>query len=255
MTYVAPVTSSASENQRRQHAASFGAAAQEYRRGRPTYPQAAVEWLVPAGAKTVLDLGAGTGKFTELLVSAGFDVIAVEPSDGMREQLAQVVPAAAVHEGSAEKIPLADASADAAVMAQAWHWVDPRLAIPEIARVLRPGGTLGLVWNVRDENEPWVAELGELLEHHSRQELDTTPSLDAPFTRVERAEFGWVHTMTRQALLDMVASRSYVIVLPDPERAELLGNVAELLDSHPDLAEHDEITLPYVTRCTRAVRE
>jgi SAM-dependent methyltransferase len=254
MTYVAPVTSSASEQQRRQHASSFGAAAQEYRRGRPTYPLAALQWLVPASARTVLDLGAGTGKFTELLVTAGFDVVAVEPSAGMREQLADVVPAAAVHDGTAERIPLPDASADAAVMAQAWHWVDPELAVPEIGRVLRPGGTFGLVWNVRDDNEPWVAELDGLLHHHSRQEMDTAPALGEPFEQVERAEFGWVHTMSRSALFDMVASRSYVIVLPGPERAELLGNVAELLDSHPDLAEHDEIRLPYVARCTRAVR-
>ncbi|WP_436532835.1 class I SAM-dependent methyltransferase [Actinoplanes sp. HUAS TT8] len=248
------MSSSESDQQRRQHAASFGAAAQAYRRGRPTYPQAAVDWLIPASAKTVLDLGAGTGKFTELLVASGFDVIAVEPSDGMRAQLAEVVPAAAVHAGTAEKIPLPDGSADAAVMAQAWHWVDPAVAIPEIARVVRPGGTFGLVWNIRDEKEPWVAELGELLEHHSSQALDTAPALGAPFTQVTRAEFGWVHTMTRAALIDMVASRSYVIVLPDAERAELLGNVAELLDSHPDLADHDEIRLPYVTRCTRAIR-
>ncbi|WP_255657184.1 class I SAM-dependent methyltransferase [Actinoplanes sp. L3-i22] len=248
------MTSSASEQQRRQHASSFGAAAREYRRGRPTYPVAAVEWLVPASATTVLDLGAGTGKFTELLVTAGFDVIAVEPSAGMRAELADAVPAATVHDGTAERIPLPDASADAVVMAQAWHWVDPALAVPEIARVLRPGGTLGLVWNVRDDNEPWVAELGDLLHHHSRQEMDTAPVLGEPFERVERAEFGWVHTMSRAALFDMIASRSYVIVLPGPERAELLGNVAELLDSHPDLAGHDEVRLPYVTRCTRAVR-
>ncbi|GAA2875964.1 putative methyltransferase [Actinoplanes cyaneus] len=254
MTYVAPVTSSASEQQRRQHAASFGAAAQEYRRGRPSYPRQAVDWLVPASATTVADLGAGTGKFTELLVAAGFDVIAVEPSEAMREQLTEVVPAAAVHDGTAENIPLADASVDAIVMAQAWHWVDPALGIPEIARVLRPGGTLGLIWNIRDSDEPWVAELDEILHHHSRQDLDTAPSLAAPFAHVERAEFRWVHTMGRQSLFDMIASRSYVIVLPDAERADLLRNVAELLDSHPDLADHDEIKLPYVTRCTRAVR-
>ncbi|MFI1991828.1 class I SAM-dependent methyltransferase [Actinoplanes sp. NPDC020271] len=248
------MTSSASDEQRRRHAASFGAAAREYRRGRPSYPQEALDWLVPSSAKTVADLGAGTGKFTELLVKAGFDVIAVEPSEGMREQLAEVVPTAAVHEGTAENIPLADASVDAIVMAQAWHWVDPARGIPEIVRVLRPGGTLGLIWNIRDSAEPWVAELDELLHHHSRQDLDTTPSLAVPFTQVERAEFRWVHTMSRQSLIDMIASRSYVIVLPEPERAELLGNVAELLDSHPDLAGHDEITLPYVTRCTRATR-
>ncbi|GIF02599.1 class I SAM-dependent methyltransferase [Actinoplanes siamensis] len=249
------MNSSISDPQRREHAASFGAAAQAYRRGRPTYPRTAVQWVVPASARTVLDLGAGTGKFTELLVGAGLEVVAVEPSAGMREQLSDAVPAAAVHDGTAEAIPLPDASVDAVVMAQAWHWVNPETAVPEVARVLRPGGTLGLVWNIRDSAEPWVAELDELLQHHSRQDVDTAPALGAPFSEAERAEFRWVHTLTRAALLDMVASRSYVIVLSGPERAELLGNVAELLDSHPDLAGHDEINLPYVTRCTRAVRK
>ncbi|SLL99762.1 MULTISPECIES: class I SAM-dependent methyltransferase [unclassified Actinoplanes] len=248
------MSASINDRQRRQHATSFGAAAREYRRGRPPYPREAVDWLLPTGAATVVDLGAGTGKFTELLVAPGREVIAVEPSAGMREQLADAVPAATVHGGTAERIPLPDASADAVLMAQAWHWVDPELAVPEIARVLRPGGTLGLVWNIRDSREPWVAELDDLLHHHSRQDLDTAPELPAPFAAAERAEFSWRHTLTRDAVLDMIASRSYVIVLPEPERAELLGNVTELLASHPDLADHDDIVLPYVTRCTRATR-
>ncbi|GAA2701227.1 class I SAM-dependent methyltransferase [Actinoplanes palleronii] len=245
---------SISDQTRQQHAASFGAAADAYRRGRPPYPRAAVEWLVPETARDVVDLGAGTGKFTEQLVAAGFEVVAVEPSAGMREQLAAAVPGVAVHGGTAEHIPLPDASADAAVMAQAWHWVKPETAIPEIARVLRPGGTLGLVWNIRDLTEPWVAELDDVMHEHTREEMDTAPELGGPFEQLERTEIRWRHTLTRAELLDMVASRSYVIVLPASERDELLGNVAELLNSHPDLADHEELTLPYVTRCTRAVR-
>jgi SAM-dependent methyltransferase len=236
------------------HAASFGAAAEAYRRGRPTYPQSAVEFAVPRRAGRVLDLGAGTGKFTELLVAAGLDVVAVEPSEEMRAQLAAAVPGAAVRSGSAESIPLPDASVDAVVVAQAWHWVDPELAVPEVARVLRPGGALSLVWNVRDHTEPWVALLDNVLHQHTRQEMDTEPVLPSPFERVERTEIRWRHSLSRGELLDMVASRSYVIVLPERERAQLLAEVEELLDSHPDVKGRDELSMPYVTRCTRALR-
>ncbi|XVU30343.1 class I SAM-dependent methyltransferase [Actinoplanes sp. CA-054009] len=237
---------------RKLHAASFDAAAQAYQRGRPPYPVSAVEWAVPRGARRVLDLGAGTGKFTKLLVDARLDVVAVEPSAAMRDQLAASVPRAAVFEGSAERIPLPDASVDAVVVAQAWHWVDPREALPEVARVLRPGGTLSLVWNIRDHREPWVALLDNILHQHTRQEIDTEPELGEPFGRAERTEIRWRHTLSRAELLDMVTSRSYVIVLAEPQRRELLGRVEELMDTHDDLKGRDTFDLPYVTRCTRS---
>jgi SAM-dependent methyltransferase len=233
------------------HASSFGAAAGQYQRGRPEYPQSAVEWLVPRRAKAVLDLAAGTGKLTRSLVEAGLKVTAVEPSAGMREQLAAAVPAAVVLAGTAEKIPLADASVDAVVVAHAWHWFDAALAVPEISRVLVPGGTLSLVWNMRDESEPWVATLGTIMHKHSRQAIDASPEIGAPFGPPERMEVRWRQPVTRQEVLDLVASRSYVITMPDQERSQLLGEVAELLSDHPALSGRDEIELPYVTRCTR----
>jgi SAM-dependent methyltransferase len=239
---------------RKLHAASFDSAAEAYQRGRPPYPFSVVEWTVPRGAHRVLDLGAGTGKFTKLLVDAHLDVVAVEPSASMRDQLAAVVPQAAVFDGSAERIPLPDTSVDAVVVAQAWHWVDPRLAVPEVARVLRPHGTLSLVWNIRDHSEPWVAMLDNILHQHSRQEIDTEPDLGDPFDHLERTEIRWRHTLGRSDLLDMVASRSYVIVLSEQQRRELLAGVEDLLDTHPDLKGRDEFHLPYVTRCTRARR-
>lgn len=238
----------------RLHAASFDAASEAYQRGRPPYPMSAVEWLVPRTARRVLDLGAGTGKFTRLLADAKLDVVAVEPSPRMRDQLAAYVPEAELHDGTAEQIPLPDASVDAITVAQAWHWVDAPAATAEAARVLRPGGTLGLVWNIRDSTEEWVALLDGLLGQHTRREVDTDPALDAPFEHLERTEIRWRHTLDRAALLDLVASRSYVIVLPEPDRATLLAQVTDLLDTHPALRGNPEITMPYVTRCTRAHR-
>ncbi|WP_245563561.1 class I SAM-dependent methyltransferase [Longispora albida] len=236
------------------HAGSFGSQAEAYQRGRPPYPLSAVEWLVPRQARRVVDLGAGTGKFTRLLADAKLDVVAVEPSADMRAQFAAALPRVPVHEGTAERIPLPDSSVDAVVAAQAWHWADPALAVPEVARVLRPGGTLGLVWNMRDNSEHWVALLDNILHQHTRSEIDTEPPIGEPFGAPERTEIRWKHTLTPAGLLDMVASRSYVIVLPEAERAQLLGEVRELLGSHPELRGRDEITMPYVTRCTRLRR-
>src|SRR5919205_118513 len=143
---------------------SFGSAAQSYERGRPGYPPEALDWLLPAGVRRVLDLAAGTGKLTRLLVARGLDVVAVEPSAGMRAEFARVLPGVPVLAGAAEDIPLDDANVDAVLVGQAWHWVDPERACPEIARVLTPGGRLGLVWNMRDPRGGWAAELERLLD-------------------------------------------------------------------------------------------
>jgi len=245
---------------RRAQAASFGAAAAAYERGRPPYPPQAVDWLLPEGAAHVLDLGAGTGKLTRQLLDHGLEVTAVEPSEGMREQLRQAVPGATVLAGTAEHIPLPDHSVDAVLVAQAWHWVDPAAAVPEVARVLSPGGWLGLLWNVRDEREDWVACLGTIL--RSRRErpdssdpssvVSEAPTVGPPFGPVERRDVEWVHRFSPDLLTDVVASRSYVITLPDAKREAVLGEVRELVLTHPALAGADEIALPYVTRCSRA---
>ncbi|GAA1563369.1 class I SAM-dependent methyltransferase [Kribbella sancticallisti] len=233
-------------------ATSFGDAAAAYQSGRPSYPASAVDWLVPDEARRVLDLGAGTGKLTQLLVGRGLEVTAVEPLAEMRERLVAAVPGVAVLDGSAELIPLGDASVDAVVVAQAWHWFEPALAVPEIARVLVPGGTLGLVWNVRDHSEPWVTELDRVLHRHTRQEIETRPEIGGSFGPVERLEVRWEHVLTRAELLDLVASRSYVITMPKDDRAELMNQVSELLDTHLDLRGRKKLTMPYLTRCTRA---
>jgi len=203
---------------RRAQATSFGVAAEAYERGRPPYPDAAIDWLVPAHATRVLDLGAGTGKLTRQLRERGLDVIAVEPSAGMREQLRRAVPGVPVLGGKAEQLSLASGSVDAILVAQAWHWVEPSLAIPEAARVLAPGGRLGLLWN----------------------------------RRVERFNVDWVHHLSPEAMIDWVASRSYVITLPEAQRESVLGQVRRLLDDHPSVTGGDEVAIRMVTRCTRA---
>src|ERR1700749_3571873 len=137
------------------HATLFGGAAASYERGRPPYPPEGVDWLLPPGARRVLDLGAGTGKLTRQLAGRGLDVVAVEPLAGMRAELSRVLPDTPALAGSAEHIPLPDGSVDAVLAAQAWHWVTPERATPEVGRVLRPGGPAGLVWDGGGGPEPW----------------------------------------------------------------------------------------------------
>ncbi|HEX8345214.1 MAG TPA: class I SAM-dependent methyltransferase [Actinoplanes sp.] len=228
-------------------ATSFGAAADVYERGRPPYPAAALDLLLPAGARRVLDLGAGTGKLTRLLHARGLDVTAIDPSDGMRRELTRVLPDVPALAGTAESIPLPDAAVDAVLVAQAWHWVDPARAVPEVARVLSPGGRLGLVWNMRDEGVDWVAELGRIM--GSAENNAEGPTIGPPFGTPRRRDVTWTHRFTRDTLVDLAASRSNVITMPADERARLLDRVRDLLDTHPALAGRPDIDLPYVTIC------
>ena len=150
---------------RQQRSLSFGAEAAAYERGRPSYPPEAIDWLLPSDSRDVLDLGAGTGKLTTRLVERGLDVIAVDPIAEMLEVLSNSLPETPALLGTAEEIPLPDDSVDAVLVAQAWHWFDPERAVKEVARVLRPGGRVGLVWNTRDERLGWVKDLGRIIGH------------------------------------------------------------------------------------------
>jgi SAM-dependent methyltransferase len=234
-------------------AESFGVAAAAYERGRPSYPEAAIEWLLPPGAARVLDLGAGTGKLTRQLRDRGLDVVAVEPSRGMREQLAAELPGVKLLAGTAEAIPLGNHTVDAVLVAQAWHWVDPALAVPEVTRVLTPGGSLGLIWNIRDEREQWVAQLGRIMHAHGDEDTGApSPVVGPPFGLVRLHQVEWTYRLSGEALLDLVASRSYVITLAERERAAILDEVRALLATHPALAGGDMVGLPYITACFRA---
>ena len=230
---------------------SFGCAAAAYERGRPSYPPEAIDWLLPTGARKVLDLGAGTGKLTTRLVERGLDVVAVDPIPDMLEVLRASLPETRAVLGTAEEIPLEDNSVDAVLVAQAWHWVDPDRAIPEVARVLRRGGRLGLVWNTRDERLGWVRELGQIIgSDGDRGRFDV--ALPEPFTEPQRYQVEWTNYLTPQALIDLVASRSYCITSPTEVRARTLEEVRELLATHPALANSTGLAMPYVTVCIRA---
>jgi SAM-dependent methyltransferase len=246
----------ADEDIKRVQAASFGAAAGVYERARPSYPAEAIGWLLPPGAPRVADVGAGTGKLTRSLVARGLDVTAVEPSAGMRDEFSRALPDVPVLAGTAERIPLGPAAVDAVLMAQAWHWADPPRAAPEVARVLAPGGRLGLIWNIRDTRVDWLARLSELIhpiDYADRSDhVSLNPTVGPPFGPLERHQVEWSTAVTVDGVIDLVNSRSYFIVMEPAERDERLRQVRELLATHPGIAGATEFPLPYVTRCYRA---
>jgi SAM-dependent methyltransferase len=233
-------------------AAGFGRAADAYERSRPSYPDAAVDHLAKelgiVDGTRVLDLAAGTGKFTRLLAERGADLVAVEPSDAMREQFAAVLPAVPVHAGTAEAIPLGDGSVDAVVVAQAFHWFDAPRSLEEIARVLRPGGGLGLIWNERDESVPWVAELSHVMQWDVRMPYevgtDFRAVLDASghFTRAQRGQFRFAQHLDREGLCERVSTTSFIAAMDPPEREAILDAVRTLVSDFPD-----RFDLPYIT--------
>jgi ubiquinone/menaquinone biosynthesis C-methylase UbiE len=234
------------------HARSFGAVAAAYDRGRPSYPRDAAQWLVGGPARTVLELGAGTGKLTEHLVALGHDVIATDPDFDMLDLLSARAPGARVQQAPAEEIPLPDRSVDVVVAAQAFHWFDHDRALPEIARVLKPGGHLAVVWNGRDERIPWVRRLGDLL---GRQDLDTSSAdvlkSSGYFGFVEDRTFKQWQDVNRESILDMARSRSHIAVLDDEEREERLAAILAFYDDYG--RGMDGMQLPYVVECFRAV--
>ena len=239
-------------------AIGFSRAAEAYERGRATFPAAAVEAiLAEAGAapgRTLLELGAGTGKLTRALTGSGARVIALEPIAEMRARLAESAPDAEPLAAVAEAIPLGDASADAVIAAQAYHWFDPEAATAEVARVLRPGGAVALIWNRRDESVAWVRELSRILEPRSgdapryrsgtwRRGFDGNPAFAPLALRT------WPHrgAAGRDVVMARVASMSFVAALDGEPRAALLAEVAKLLDTHPDTRGRDDVALPYAT--------
>lgn len=233
-------------------AGSFGAVAGAYDRGRPSYPADAVAWLLDGDAKIVLELGAGTGKLTRQLVDQGHAVFATEKDPQMLSVLQERVPEVSAKVASAEEIPANDRSVDVVVAAQAFHWFEHDLAIPEMARVLKPGGHVALVWNFFDQRIPWVRKLVEVTGEWSKtsggsHELLAESDL---FGEVETATFAFWQDVTRDTLVDIVASRSFIAALPEAEREARLDAVRALYDDYG--RGHDGMQLPYVVECFRA---
>jgi SAM-dependent methyltransferase len=230
---------------------SFGDVAQAYERGRPSYPAEAVQWLLGDTPATVLELGAGTGKLTRVILGLGHDVHATDPDPAMLALLEANLPGVRTGVASAEEIPLANASVDAVVAAQAFHWFDLDRALPEIARVLRPGGRVCLAWNQRSEKIPWVRRLGAII---GAQEQLRDPAQALIFSElfgfVEDAEFSHWQTIDRKTIQDLVLSRSNVAVLDEQGRAAKLAEVLAFYDDYG--RGMDGMQLPYVTRCFRA---
>jgi SAM-dependent methyltransferase len=242
-------------------AQSFGAVAGAYESGRPGYPSAAVAWMLEpvwaggAPPPRVADVGAGTGKLTRALTVLGAEVVAIEPDPDMLAALHEAVPGVPTFAGSAELLPLPDAGLDAVVLGQAWHWVDPVAGSAEAGRVLRSGGVLGLVWNFRDADVPWVAKMTDIMHGSVAETLlaDGAVPVEAPFGAVECREWRWVRPMTRTTLFDMARSRSYIITAEASERARIEAELAALFDQVGAIGDAT-IELPYVTQAFRSVR-
>lgn len=216
-------------------ATSFGEVAASYDRVRPGPAPGALPFLIPNGCSLAVDLAAGTGLFTRALAGRVPEVVAVEPDPRMREVLAANSPGVKVLDGRGEAIPLPDSSADAVFVSTAWHWLDPEVAVPEIARVLRDGGRLGVLWTSRDRAEDWVAELdllrrsgvseaageprtvAEVREHLIRHHSVTLPE-GAPFANAATGSFGFTRRMAVDDVVDWIATNSSVITASPADR-------------------------------------
>lgn len=229
-----------------------------YARGRPDYPAELAGWLRGALAlgpgRTVADVGAGTGKFTPQLLATGADVVAVEPVDAMRARIAPH-ERLRVQSGTAEATGLAVASLDALVCAQAFHWFAHRAALDEFARVLKPGGRLGLVWNVRDESVDWVAALTRIVTPHEGDaprfhKGDWQRTFPHPaFGPLQETVFDHVHEgPPEQVIVDRFMSVSFIAALPADEQAAVRAQLEALISSHPALRGREALRFPYQTR-------
>ena len=238
-------------------AVGFEQGAASYEQGRPSYPADTVEWLVEGlgigPGRRVLDLAAGTGKFTRLLVPAGADLVAVEPVAGMREQFTSVLPEVEILDGTADTIPAADDSVDVVTVAQAFHWFDLPMACAEIHRVLRAGGGLGLVWNERDTSVPWVAELSRIIRWDERGEWQVPYTVEVDwairfaegttlFSPMEAHHSAHTQVIDADTLVARVLSTSYIAAADRAEQERIAARVRELVGGFPDRFE-----LPYVT--------
>ncbi len=239
-------------------ARGFSAGVSRYTRGRPDYPPQIDVWLKESlglgYGKRVVDLGAGTGKFSSRLLATGAEVLAIEPVAAMREQLAAHYPNIEARDGTAECLPLADASVDAVVCAQSFHWFATQQALNEIRRVLKPDGILGLVWNVRDERVNWVAALtalmapyeGDAPRYHTGRWRQLFPAQGFGPLREHHISHG--HTgPAEQVIVDRLLSVSFIAALPSADQEKFVTQVHALIAATPEMTLRSEVTFPYDT--------
>ena len=233
-----------------QPATSFGAAVGAYELGRPGYAPEHVAWLLEGVRGRVLDLAAGSGKLTRAVTGLGFEAVAVDPDEQMLSRIADVPTLV----GTAEAIPLPDDSVAAVTVGQAWHWFDYEAAGAEIARVLAPGGRLGLVWNIRDIRNPFVAALAEVMgpsPAEAMMDADAVPGVPG-FTPFERRRFESVRMITPDAVEALVTSRSHWLVASPATQAQVLADVRQLVNTHPHSAGRRMFEFSMYTSCYRA---
>jgi SAM-dependent methyltransferase len=245
------------EASKEQRSGSFGAVASDYERFRPGPPVAAVEWLLPDTVRCVVDLGAGTGALTRLLVDRAVEVVAVEPDDRMRAVLAEQVPAATALQGRAESMPLPDSTVDAILASSSWHWVDPVPAVTEAARVLVPAGILAAVWSGPDPDGAFMSDGREMLSQlggldgdapdaAAGEDSDSLTELilgDAmrpefvlaippglPFSEPEHRVFSWDVALDADELIGLLGTLSWIITMADDRRGRVIATARRLLE-------------------------
>jgi len=242
----------------------FTKEAATYGRGRPEYPPELAGWLEQTlrlgPGRTAADVGAGTGKFTKLVAATGARTLAIEPVAAMREQAA-MLPGVQALDGTAQALPLAAASLDAIVCAQAFHWFARREVLDEFARALRPGGLLGLVWNVRDESVDWVAEITRLITPYEGDaprfyKADWRKPFPHPaFTPLQQARFAYEHVgPASQVIIDRFMSVSFIAALGPQDRAKIRGDLEHLVATHPQLRRQAVLRFPYYTLAFHCMR-
>jgi SAM-dependent methyltransferase len=235
----------------------FGSEADTYERTRPTYPPDAVAWIVDnlrlTSGTVLADLAAGTGKLTRLLEPTGTTIIAVEPVEGMWRQLRAALPVVPIVAGAAEVLPLGDGSLDAVAIAQAFHWFDAEAAFGELARVVRTGGRVAIVWNARDRSAAWVDEVWTIMDHFEKE----APWRDHDAWREsalgDRPGFGPLHNATFQheqvlppeLVVERFRGVSHIAALPPSQQERVLDEVRAVLANHADTVGKNELAIPY----------
>ncbi len=239
-------------------AKGFQIAGDAYERGRPEYPVEALSYLIESLNITedslLVDIGAGTGKFTKLLRNSNAKIIAVEPVDGMRKKFKELLPSLEIVSGTAESMPFENFSVDCAIAAQAFHWFDSQKALVEINRILKSRGRLGLIWNARDESIDWVSKLTSIIDpyeggapRYKNLKLQEIFAQTKLFTPLQYRAFQYVQSGDVEMVVDRVASISFISALNQEKRSIVLNEVRRLINNHPQTRLQTKIDIPYRT--------